>query len=95
MPDSGRGNAWPERSFDLQHELAEAGLEIPIIFLTGRGSIPMSVKAMKAGAVEFLTKPLDAEELLNAIQEAISGSRSEELETKNDSTGRCWGKSGF
>ncbi|HEY5953274.1 MAG TPA: sigma-54 dependent transcriptional regulator, partial [Terrimicrobiaceae bacterium] len=75
-----------QSGLDLQHELAEAGLEIPIIFLTGRGSIPMSVKAMKAGAVEFLTKPLDAEELLNAIQEAISGSHSEELETKNDST---------
>ena len=76
-----------QSGLDLQQELAEAGLEIPIIFLTGRGSIPMSVKAMKAGAVEFLTKPLDAEELLNAIQEAISGSHSEELETKNDSTG--------
>ena len=82
-----------QSGLDLQHELAEAGLEIPIIFLTGRGSIPMSentkspLKAMKAGAVEFLTKPLDAEELLNAIQEAISGSHSEELETKNNSTG--------
>jgi len=71
---------------ELQRELAEAGLEIPIIFLTGHGSIPMSVKAMKAGAVEFLTKPFDADDLLDAIQAAVSGTHSEELETKNDST---------
>lgn len=71
---------------ELQRELAEAGLEIPIIFLTGHGSIPMSVKAMRAGAVEFLTKPFDADDLLGAIQAAVSGTYSEELETKNDST---------
>jgi DNA-binding NtrC family response regulator len=70
---------------ELQRELAEAGLEVPIIFLTGHGSIPMSVKAMKAGAVEFLTKPFEAEDLLGAIQAAVSGAHSEELETKNDS----------
>jgi len=70
---------------ELQRELAEAGLEIPIIFLTGHGSIPMSVKAMKAGAVEFLTKPFEVEDLLGAIQQAVSGTHSEELETKNDS----------
>lgn len=71
---------------DLQRELSEAGLEIPIIFLTGHGSIPMSVKAMKAGAVEFLTKPFEVEDLLGAIQQAVSGTHSEELETKNDSS---------
>ena len=71
---------------ELQRELAEAGLEIPIIFLTGHGSIPMSVKAMKAGAVEFLTKPFEADDLLDAIQQAVSGKHSEELETSNDST---------
>lgn len=70
---------------ELQRELADAGLEIPIIFLTGHGSIPMSVKAMKAGAVEFLTKPFEVEDLLGAIQQAVSGTHSEELETKNDS----------
>ena len=72
---------------DLQRELAEAGIAVPIIFLTGHGSIPMSVKAMKAGAVEFLTKPFDADDLLNAIQQAVSGTDSAKLETTNDSTG--------
>lgn len=71
---------------DLQRELAGAGLEIPIIFLTGHGSIPMSVRAMKAGAVEFLTKPFDADDLLGAIQQAVSGTHSVELETRSGST---------
>ena len=71
---------------DLQRELAGAGLEIPIIFLTGHGSIPMSVRAMKAGAVEFLTKPFEADDLLGAIQQAVSGTHSVELETRNSST---------
>lgn len=70
---------------DLQRELADEGIELPIIFLTGHGSIPMSVRAMKAGAIEFLTKPFDAEDLLGAIQQAVSGTHSEELETKNES----------
>jgi FixJ family two-component response regulator len=56
---------------DLQKRLAEADLGIPIIFLTGHGSIPDSVRAMKAGAIEFLTKPVDEEDLLKAVQEAI------------------------
>jgi FixJ family two-component response regulator len=56
---------------DLQKRMAEVGLEIPIVFLTGHGDIPASVQAMKAGAVEFLTKPVDEEKLLQAIQEAI------------------------
>jgi FixJ family two-component response regulator len=60
---------------DLQKRMAEVGLEIPIVFLTGHGNIPASVKAMKAGAVEFLTKPFDEEELLQAIQEAIQRNR--------------------
>lgn len=77
---------------ELQKQLAETGVEIPIIFLTGHGSIPMSVKAMKAGAVEFLTKPFDAEDLLNAIQQAVSGSHSEELDTTTD-TGDMVGES--
>jgi FixJ family two-component response regulator len=56
---------------DLQQRMAEVGLEIPIVFLTGHGDIPASVQAMKAGAVEFLTKPFDDEKLLRAIEEAI------------------------
>jgi FixJ family two-component response regulator len=60
---------------DLQKRMAEAGLEIPIVFLTGHGNIPASVQAMKAGAVEFLTKPFDDEELLRAIQEAVQRDR--------------------
>ena len=51
---------------DLQRELAAANLEIPIIFITGHGDIPMSVQAMKAGAVEFLTKPFRDQALLDA-----------------------------
>jgi FixJ family two-component response regulator len=60
---------------DLQKRIAAAGLEIPIVFLTGHGNIPASVQAMKAGAVEFLTKPFDEQELLRAIQEAIERDR--------------------
>jgi FixJ family two-component response regulator len=60
---------------DLQKRMAEVGLEIPIVFLTGHGNIPASVQAMKAGAVEFLTKPFDEEELVQAVQEAIKRDR--------------------
>ncbi len=56
---------------DFQRELADAGVHIPIIFITGHGDIPMSVKAMKSGAVEFLTKPFRDQELLDAIQQAL------------------------
>lgn len=57
---------------DLQQELAKGGVEIPIIFITGHGDIPMSVRAIKAGALEFLTKPVNDEDLLDAIQQAIA-----------------------
>src|SRR5262249_15874889 len=60
---------------DLQRELARTGTPIPIIFITGHGDIPMSVKAMKAGAVEFLTKPFRDQDLLDAIQLAIERDR--------------------
>ena len=60
---------------DLQKRMAEVGLEIPIVFLTGHGNIPASVQAMKAGAIEFLTKPVDEQDLLRAIQEAIERDR--------------------
>jgi FixJ family two-component response regulator len=60
---------------DFQHQLAEAGIWIPIIFITGHGDIPMSVKAMKSGAVEFLTKPFRDQDLLDAIQQALDRDR--------------------
>jgi len=61
---------------EFQKELADSGFQIPIIFITGHGDIPMSVRAMKAGAVEFLTKPFRGQELLDAIQEAIAKDRA-------------------
>jgi len=61
---------------DLQRELAQSGFHIPIIFITGHGDIPMSVRAMKAGAVEFLTKPFRSRVLLDAIRAAIERDRS-------------------
>jgi FixJ family two-component response regulator len=57
--------------FDLQEELSRVGVSLPIIFITGHGDIPMSVRAMRAGAVSFLTKPLKNQDLLDAIREAI------------------------
>jgi FixJ family two-component response regulator len=60
---------------DLQKRITEAGMEIPIIFITGHGDIPMSVRAMKAGAVEFLTKPFRDQDLLDAIQLALERDR--------------------
>jgi FixJ family two-component response regulator len=61
---------------EFQRELNHAQIEIPIIFITGHGDIPMSVQAMKAGAVEFLTKPFRGQELLDAVQEAIARDRA-------------------
>ena len=66
----------PEVSgLDFQRQLAESGVRIPIIFITGHGDIPMTVKAMKSGAVEFLTKPFLDEDLLNAIYQALDRDR--------------------
>ena len=61
---------------DFQRELADAGIQIPIIFITGHGDIPMTVKAMKSGAVEFLTKPFRDQDLLDAIYEALDRDRA-------------------
>jgi FixJ family two-component response regulator len=61
---------------DLQKELADSGNSIPVIFITAHGDIPMSVRAMKAGAVEFLTKPFRDQELLDAIQVSLARDRS-------------------
>lgn len=61
---------------DLQRELNESNIQIPIIFMTGQGDIPMSVRAMKNGALEFLTKPVRGQDLLDAVQEAIARDRA-------------------
>jgi FixJ family two-component response regulator len=61
---------------DLQKRMAEVNLEIPIVFITGHGDVPTSVQAMKAGALEFLTKPFADRDLLDAIQEAIKRDRA-------------------
>jgi FixJ family two-component response regulator len=60
---------------DLQLKLSDAGIQIPIIFITGHGDIPMSVRAMKEGAYEFLTKPVRGQDLLDAVQKAIASDR--------------------
>lgn len=57
---------------DFQRQLVDAGIRIPVIFITGHGDIPMTVKAMKSGAVEFLTKPFRDQDLLDAIQQALN-----------------------
>jgi len=64
---------------DLQQKLAKSNVQVPIIFLTGHGDIPMTVRAVKAGAVNFLTKPFDDEELLNAIRQCITSCLEDEM----------------
>jgi FixJ family two-component response regulator len=68
---------------DFQRQLADAGIQIPVIFVTGHGDIPMTVKAMKSGAVEFLTKPFDDQDLLNAIQQALDRDRAARRQQSN------------
>jgi FixJ family two-component response regulator len=65
---------------DVQRRLAEANIDIPVIFITGHADIPMSVQAMKAGAVEFLTKPFRDQDLLDAVQEAVEQDRERRRE---------------
>ena len=67
---------------DLQRDLVEADIHLPVIFVTGHADIPMSVRAMKAGAVEFLTKPVRDQDLLDAIQQAIEHARKSGQERK-------------
>jgi FixJ family two-component response regulator len=67
MPDA--------NGLEFQQQLAAAGIEIPIIFITGHGDIPMSVRAMKAGAVEFLVKPFENDDLLAAVRQAVERDR--------------------
>jgi FixJ family two-component response regulator len=79
----------PGRSgLDFQRELAESGIHLPIVFLTGHGDIPMSVRAIKAGAIEFLTKPFHDQELLDAIQLGIERDRARRLGIYIDSERR-------
>jgi FixJ family two-component response regulator len=74
----------PGRSgLDLQRELADANKEIPIIFITGHGDIPMSVQAMKAGAIEFLTKPFRDQDLLDAIEVGLARDRARRQSEKD------------
>jgi len=61
---------------DFQRQLVDAGFQIPIIFITGHGDIPMTVRAMKSGAVEFLTKPFRDQDLLDAIHQALDRGRA-------------------
>jgi FixJ family two-component response regulator len=68
---------------DFQRQLASSGIQIPIIFVTGHGDIPMTVKAMKSGAVGFLTKPFDDQDLLNAIHQALDRDRVMRSERSN------------
>jgi FixJ family two-component response regulator len=67
----------------FQQELAKTGVALPVIFLTGHGDVPMTVRAMKAGAVEFLTKPFDEQMLLDAIHAAIERDRERRREAAN------------
>lgn len=67
---------------DLQQELVKKDVQIPIIFLTGHGDIPMSVRAVKAGALEFLTKPFDSEYLLETVPSAIAHNKKNGVASK-------------
>jgi FixJ family two-component response regulator len=64
----------------FQEELAKTGIVLPVIFITGHGDVPMTVRAMKAGAVEFLTKPFDDQALLDAVHAAIERDRARRLQ---------------
>ena len=63
-----------QNGLDLQQALVASGQELPVVFITGHGDIPMAVRAMKAGAVDFLAKPFDDKEFLDAVREAIDRS---------------------
>src|SRR6266403_1519167 len=67
---------------EFQRTLAESGIQLPVIFISGHGDIPMSVRAMKSGAIEFLTKPLREQELLDAVQAGIERDRARHRQVK-------------
>jgi FixJ family two-component response regulator len=75
--------------FDLQNELDRLGIRMPIIFITGHGDIPMSVKAMKSGAVDFLTKPFRDQEMLDAVSGALERDQNRRNEEKANSEMRA------
>jgi len=75
-----------QSGLEFQRTLAAAGIHIPIIFISGHGDIPMTVRAMKSGAIEFLTKPLHEQELLDAIQTGIENDRAQRQEAKAAAT---------
>jgi FixJ family two-component response regulator len=68
--------------FDLQAELAKSNIHIPIVFITGHGDIPMSVRAMKAGAIDFLSKPFRDQDLLDAVNQALEHDRKRRIEER-------------
>src|SRR5258706_5313534 len=68
---------------EFQRTLAESGIQLPVIFISGHGDIPMSVRAMKSGAIEFLTKPLREQELLDAVQAGIERDRAPQRQGQN------------
>ncbi len=68
--------------FDLQAELAKSNIHIPIVFITGHGDIPMSVRAMKAGAIDFLTKPFRDQDLLDAVNQALERDRKRRMDER-------------
>ena len=73
----------PEISgLELQEKMAKAGILLPIIFISGHGTVPMSVRAMKAGALDFLQKPFDEQDLLDAVYRAIDRCRQEQAQRK-------------
>src|SRR5208283_3742578 len=72
-----------QSGLDLQRELASSGIDLPIVFITGHGDIPMSVQAMKGGAIEFLTKPFRDQDLLDAIQIGLARDRDRLEEEKS------------
>ncbi len=74
---------------DFQRELAETNIQIPIIFIAAHGDIPMAVRAMKAGAVEFLTQPFRHQDLLDAIQQALGGGTGRDAHT-GQKLPSCW-----
>ena len=73
---------------DFQSQLAEAGIHVPIIFMTGHGDIPMSVKAMKAGAIDFLTKPFRDQDMLDAVVKALERDEKRRKGEKTESAVR-------
>jgi FixJ family two-component response regulator len=68
--------------FDLQAELAKSNIHVPIVFITGHGDIPMSVRAMKAGAIDFLTKPFRDQDLLDAVNQALERDRKRRMDER-------------